>query len=245
MRLRNKVAIITGAGSGIGKKIAESFLEEGAKVIFSDIKDKEEIDFNFNENSDYIRCNVSNSAEVKDLINKTVEKFGSLDVMVNNAGVGDSKTILDVTDEDWKKVIGINLSGVMYGIREAANTMKENGIKGSIINMSSILGKVGFNGAISYCASKGGVVQLTHAGSMDLAEDKIRVNAIAPGFIKTQMTKEMLKQDSFCNMIESSTPLGHVGEVEDIAKAAVYLASDESKYVTGEVLYVDGGWTAK
>ena len=245
MRLENKVAIVTGAASGIGKKIAESFLEEGAKVIFSDIKDKNEIEFEFNENSDYIKCDVSNSEEVTDLVNKTIEKFGSLDVMVNNAGIGDSKTILDVTDEDWEKVIGINLSGVMYGMRQAANAMKENGIKGSIINMSSILGKVGFNGAISYCASKGGVVQLTHAGSMDLADDKIRVNAIAPGFIKTQMTKEMLENDEFKNLIEGSTPLGHVGEVEDIANAAIYLASDESKYVTGEVLYVDGGWTAK
>ena len=111
--------------------------------------------------------------------------------------------------------------------------------------MSSILGKVGFAGAVSYCASKGGVVQLTHAGALDLADDSIRVNAIAPGFIKTSMTGEMLEDDSFRDFIESSTPLGHVGEVDDIAHAAVYLASDESKYVSGEVLYVDGGWTAK
>jgi NAD(P)-dependent dehydrogenase (short-subunit alcohol dehydrogenase family) len=163
--------------------------------------------------------------------------------MVNNAGVGDDKTILNVSDEDWNKVIGVNLSGVMYGMREAANAMKENG--GSIINMSSILGKVGFNSAISYCASKGGVVQLTHAGALDLAETGITVNAIAPGFIKTQMTGEMLENDQFRSFIEGSTPLGHVGEVDDIANAAIYLASNESKYVTGEVLYVDGGWTAK
>ncbi|MGM0439186.1 MAG: SDR family NAD(P)-dependent oxidoreductase [Patescibacteria group bacterium] len=244
MRLNNKVAIVTGGASGIGKEIGEKFLEEGAKVIFSDIADENQ-SLNEKENAAYIKCDVSNSEEVKNLVNKAIDKFGKLDVMVNNAGIGDSKTILDVTDEDWESVIGVNLSGVMYGMREAANVMKEQENNGSIINMSSILGKVGFNGAISYCASKGGVVQLTHAGALDLSETGITVNAIAPGFIKTKMTGDMLENDEFRSFIEGSTPLGHVGEVEDIANAAVYLASDESKYVTGEVLYVDGGWTAK
>ncbi len=244
MRLKNKVAIVTGGASGIGKKIGENFLKEGAKVVFSDIADHEEF-VDEMENGEYIKCDVSKSKEVRSLIDNTVEKFGTLDVIVNNAGIGDDKTILDVSDQDWNKVIGVNLSGVMYGMREAANKMKEMGVKGSIINMSSILGKVGFNGAISYCASKGGVVQLTHAGSMDLADLGIRVNAIAPGFIRTKMTEGILEQEAFKKMIESSTPLGHVGEVADIANAAVYLASDESKYVTGEVIYVDGGWTAK
>jgi NAD(P)-dependent dehydrogenase (short-subunit alcohol dehydrogenase family) len=226
MRLKNKVAIVTGGASGIGKKIGEQFLEEGAKVIFSDIADQNEELAN-KEGASYVKCDVSNSEEVKALVAKTTEEYGRLDVMVNNAGIGDDKTILNVSDEDWSRVIGVNLSGVMYGMREAANAMKENG--GSIINMSSILGKVGFNSAISYCASKGGVVQLTHAGALDLAETGITVNAIAPGFIKTQMTGDMLENDEFRSFIEGSTPLGHVGEVEDIANAAVYLASDESK----------------
>jgi NAD(P)-dependent dehydrogenase (short-subunit alcohol dehydrogenase family) len=111
--------------------------------------------------------------------------------------------------------------------------------------MSSILGKVGLQNAVSYCASKGGVVQTTHAGALDLAPYDIRVNAIAPGFIKTKMTEPVLENDDFRNMVESNTPLGHVGDVQDIAKAAVYLASEESKYVTGEVIYVDGGWRAR
>jgi NAD(P)-dependent dehydrogenase (short-subunit alcohol dehydrogenase family) len=242
MRLKNKVAIVTGGASGIGKKIGEKFLEEGAKVVFSDIDDQNE-ELESKDNATYFKCDVSNSEEVKALVERATEEYGKLDIMVNNAGVGDDKTILNVSDEDWNKVIGVNLSGVMYGMREAANAMKENG--GSIINMSSILGKVGFNSAISYCASKGGVVQLTHAGALDLAETGITVNAIAPGFIKTQMTGEMLENDQFRSFIEGSTPLGHVGEVDDIANAAIYLASNESKYVTGEVLYVDGGWTAK
>jgi NAD(P)-dependent dehydrogenase (short-subunit alcohol dehydrogenase family) len=111
--------------------------------------------------------------------------------------------------------------------------------------MSSILGSVGFNGAIAYCAAKGGIVQLTHAGSLDLAQYQIRVNAIAPGFIETNMTKDILKNEQFNQLVTTSTPLGYVGEPDDIANAAVYLASDEAKYVTGNVLYVDGGWTAK
>ena len=243
MRLEGKVAIVTGGASGIGKKIGEEFLNQGAKVVFSDIAD--EVDFIESEDARYIKCDVSDSGEVKNLVQKTVEEFDGLDVMVNNAGIGDDKTIMNVTDESWENVIGVNLSGVMYGMREAANKMKELDVEGSIINMSSILGKVGFNSAISYCASKGGVVQLTHAGALDLAQENINVNAIAPGFIKTQMTGEMLENDEFRNFVEGSTPLGHVGEVEDIAHAAVYLASDESKYVTGEVIYVDGGWRAK
>lgn len=245
MRLQNKIAIVTGAASGIGKKIGEEFLNQGAKVVFSDIHENVHFLEGREEEAMYVKCDVSNSEEVKNLIQKTLERYGKLDVMVNNAGIGDEKTILNVTDESWDNVIGVNLSGVMYGMREAAKVMNEMDIDGSIINMSSILGKVGFNGAISYCASKGGVVQLTHAGALDLAKTGIRVNAVAPGFIRTQMTEGILENDEFRSFIEGSTPKGHVGGVEDIAYAAVYLASDESKYVTGEVIYVDGGWTAK
>lgn len=241
MRLENKVAVVTGSMSGIGKKIGERFLEEGAKVVFSDIYENGSVT-EYGENAKYIKCDVSNSKEVDNLVKEAVNLFGKIDIMVNNAGVGDAQGITDVTDENWNRVIGINLSGVMYGIRAAAREMKDGGV---IINMSSILGKVGFPGSVSYCAAKGGVVQLTHAGAIDLAKSKIRVNAIAPGFIETNMTEESLETDEFRNLIESSTPLGYVGETIDIANAAVYLASDESKYVTGEVLYVDGGWTAR
>lgn len=243
MRLENKVAVVTGATSGIGKAIAEKFIKEGAKVVYSDIEAPE--GFQTAENALFVKCDVSESSEVKNLIKETAEKFNRLDIVVNNAGIGSLGGILETDDNTWHKTIEINLSGVFYGMREAANYMKEHNIRGSIINMSSILGKVGFAGSISYCASKGGIVQLTHAGALDLAVDKIRVNAIAPGFIETNMTKDILRNEQFNQLINNSTPLGHVGQVEDIANAAVYLASDESKYVTGEILYVDGGWTAK
>lgn len=245
MRLENKVAIVTGAASGIGKAIAEKFISEGAKVVFSDVNGDESLVAAYGDKALFVKCNVAKSEEVENLVASAVAKFGGLDIMVNNAGIGGTGGILEVTDADWDKTIAINLSGVMHGIRAAAKVMKEKGTGGAIISMSSILGKVGFQGAIAYCAAKGGVVQLTHASALDLAALKIRVNAIAPGFITTGMTKDILANKQFNDLIVSSTPLGHVGEVADIASAAVYLASDEAKYVTGEVLYVDGGWTAK
>ncbi|HZJ40816.1 MAG TPA: SDR family oxidoreductase, partial [Candidatus Saccharimonadales bacterium] len=139
----------------------------------------------------------------------------------------------------------INLFGVFYGSQLAAQAMKDRGVKGSIINLSSILGTVGLQGSIAYCTAKGGVVQLTRAAALDLAPLGIRINAIAPGFIKTNMTKDILKDETFSNMVKTSTPLGYAGEPSDIANAALYLASDEAKYVTGTVLHVDGGWTAR
>ncbi|MFZ4632248.1 MAG: SDR family NAD(P)-dependent oxidoreductase [Patescibacteria group bacterium] len=245
MRLENKVAIVTGANSGIGKAIAEKFIKEGAKVVFSDMNGDEKLVEAFKDRALFIKCDVSKSSEVDALVAYTVKHFGKLDIMVNNAGVGGLGGVSDVTDEAWDKVIGVNLSGTMYGMRAAALAMKKAGVSGSIINMSSILGKVGFAGAIAYCASKGGVVQLTHAAALDLAQDKIRVNAVAPGFIETNMTKDVLAMKAFNDLVISSTPLGHVGDTDDIAGAALYLASDEAKYVTGEVIYVDGGWTAR
>jgi len=243
MRLKDKVAIVTGAGSGIGKAIGERFISEGAKVVFSDIN--QPTDFSEKENQTFIQCDVSKSAQVDSLVKSTVEKFGKIDVMVNNAGVGTSGSALDTTDDVWHQTIEVNLSGVFYGIRAAANAMKNAGTKGSIINISSILGEVGMPGAISYCASKGGIVQLTHASALDLAPLGIKVNAIAPGFIETNMTKDFLANPDFKKMIESNTPMGHTGKAEEIANTALFLASDESSYITGDVVLVDGGWIAR
>jgi len=242
MRLKNKVAIVTGSSSGLGRAIADTFLREGAKVIYSDIN---EIQLQDKKNSYFIKCDTSKANQVKNLIKNAVKKFGSLDIMVNNAGIGSEGGILEETDQGWDKTISVNLSGVFYGIREAGKYMRDHKIQGSIINMSSILGKVGFPNAITYCAAKGGVVQLTHAASLDVAKLKIRVNAIAPGFIKTSLTENLLKNKAFKRMLESNTPLGYIGEPQDIANTALYLASDDSKYVTGEVIYVDGGWRAR
>ncbi|MFA5754781.1 MAG: SDR family NAD(P)-dependent oxidoreductase [Candidatus Paceibacterota bacterium] len=243
MKLENKIAIITGAASGIGRAIAEKFISEGASVVFSDIN---EIDISqFGDKAIFVKCNVSKSEEVDSLIQSCLDNFGRVDIMVNDAGIGTMGDILSANDEDWKKTIDINLSGVFYGARAAARAMKEKGIKGSIINMSSILGSVGFKSTIAYCAAKGGIDQITKAGSLDLASLGIRINSIAPGFIKTSMTKGLQEDENYCGFINSMTPMGHMGDVEDIANAAVYLASDDSKYVTGLTLYVDGGYRAQ
>jgi NAD(P)-dependent dehydrogenase (short-subunit alcohol dehydrogenase family) len=246
LKLQNKISIVTGASSGIGLAIAKLYLQEGATVVFSDISDGgNKIIENLGERASFVKCDVSKSQDVHKLVEGVIEKFGKLDIMVNNAGIGALGGVLDCTDGDWDKVIGVNLSGVFYGINAAANAMKTTQVKGSIINMSSILGLVGLQGAIAYSAAKGGVSNLTRAAAQDLAQLGIRVNAIAPAFIKTNMTRAVLEDETFNSMIKANTPLGYVGKPEDIAHAALYLASDEARYVTGIVLPVDGGWTCR
>jgi len=245
MRLENKVAIVTGAASGIGKAVADLFVLEGAKVVYSDIH-MTAPDLNLKEGSSfYFPCDVSDRGQVEKLVKEASEKFGGLDIMVNNAGIGGLGGVLEASEEDFEKTIKVNLFGVFHGSQLAARIMKENGVKGAIINLSSILGTVGMAQTIAYSSSKGGVVQFTHAASLDLAPLGIRINAVAPGFIKTNMTEDILKDPTFSKIVTDNTPLGYVGEPIDIAKAVLYLASDEAKYVTGTILYVDGGWTAR
>ncbi len=244
MRLQNKVAIVTGAASGIGQAIGDLFVAEGAKVIYSDIHEEAKHLALTSGQAEYVKCNVAKRLEVEALVKNAIDKFGRLDIMVNNAGIGTLGNILDVSDEVWEQTIKVNLYGVFYGSQIAAQKMKEKSIKGSIINISSILGTVGMASTVSYCASKGGVVQLTHAAALDLAPLGIRINAVAPGFIATKMTAGVLQDEAFNKMVSTNTPLGYVGESIDIAQAVLYLASDEAKYVTGTVLHVDGGWTA-
>ena len=245
MRLKGKIAVVTGANSGIGKAIADRFVAEGAKVVYSDINEVENVTPEKSEDKIFIKCDVTKSEEVNDLFKKAEKKFGRVDIAVCNAGIGTVGSLLETDDETWNKTINVNLSGVFRTMRAAAKLMTEQNTQGSIINMCSILGKVGFSGTIAYCAAKGGAVQLTRAAAMELASNKIRVNGIAPGFINTNMTSGSLANVDFNQLIVNSTPMGYVGKPEDIANAALYLASDESDYVTGEIIHVDGGWTAQ
>ena len=244
MRLQNKVAIVTGAASGIGAATAKLFLEEGAFVVLAD-KNVCPLPEGMGERAECMNVDVIKKEEVEAMITKTVERFGTLDIIVNNAGIGFTSEITTMSDEVWEEVLAVNLSGVFYGMRAGGAYMKSSGVKGSIINMTSILGAVGFATAGAYNASKGGVNQLTRTAALELAPSGIRVNAIAPGFIKTNMTKGIQDNIDAHTMVVSATPLGHMGEPKDIAYAALYLASDESAFVTGSILYVDGGWTAQ
>ncbi len=244
MRLENKVAIVTGASSGLGEAIAKMFLKEGAKVVLSDINEYANLE-SLGENALLFKADVSKKEEVENLVNFAVEKFNTLDVMVNNAGIAVGSSIFDLEEDLWQKTIDINLKGVMLGTKFAAKYMRENNIKGSIINISSIAGSIGFQNSVAYCSSKGGVSQLTKAAGVELAPYGIRVNAIAPGYIKTNMTKFVYEDEAVNKEIEKSTPAGKMGEPDDIAYGAVYLAGEESKFVIGSTLFIDGGFTAQ
>lgn len=242
MRLKNKVAIVTGASSGIGRAIAELFAKEGARVLFSDIKPYVG---KLPASCLFLKADTSKNRDVVKLIKLATTKLGGLDIMVNNAGIGLTAEVDKMSDKIWEKVIAVNLSGVFYGLRAASAYMKKKKIKGSIINMSSILGQVGFRTASAYSASKGGVNQLTRSSALELAPHGIRVNSIAPGFIATPMTKGIKDNKQANAAVLGAIPMGHMGEPDDIAYGALYLASDEAKFVTGSVLYIDGGWMAQ
>src|SRR3990167_640141 len=250
-KLQDKVAIITGSRRGIGKGIALAFAKEGCKVVVSDYvedadgkKAVEEIK-KLGSDAIFVKADVSKEKDVKNLVGKAVKKFGKLSIMVNNAGIVSFGTADTLAEKDWDKVINVNLKGVFFGTKYAAKQMLKQGKGGRIINISSIAGLVGFPGISAYCASKGGVTEFTREAALDHAKDGITVNAINPGVIVTDMTKGMLGDKKTNKSLMENTPVGRFGQPEDIGNAAVFLAMDESSFITGHNLVVDGGWTAR
>ncbi|MBD3248889.1 glucose 1-dehydrogenase [Candidatus Woesearchaeota archaeon] len=242
--LKGKVAVITGSRRGIGKGIAEALAEQGANIVISDIKQKDcdktakNIAKRYNVRAIGIECNVSSRDDVNKLMDAAVKKLKKIDILVNNAGIFVQKPMKELSEEDWDKIIDVNLKGVFLCTKAASKRMK----KGKIINIASIAGLVGYLNAPAYCASKGGVVNMTRENALELAP-KINVNAIAPGVIDTPMTDFLKKDKKLLRQTLAGVPLGNVGKPKDIGRLAVYLASAESDYVTGQTIAVDGGWT--
>lgn len=252
MRLEDKVAIITGASSGIGRAIALKFADEGAKVVNADVREKpreggipthKKISQEGGE-AMFVKTDVSSSNSVKELVDETVEKFGKIDTLVNNAGIYIQESIHETKENDWDKLMSVDLKGVYLCSKYVIEQMLENEIEGSVVNISSIAGLVGWGKSAAYCAAKGGVTELTREMALDYAPKKININAICPGVIKTQMTRAFRENPQMKKFMEQNTPYPRLGKPEDIANAAVFLASEESNFVNGVNLEVDGGWTA-
>jgi 3-oxoacyl-[acyl-carrier protein] reductase len=242
--LKDKIAVITGGANGLGKATAILFSEQGAKVVVVDINqktgDKVVADIKgMGGIASFEKTDISKSVEVNKLMENVVNKYGGIDILINNAGVLADAQLVKMTEEEWDRVIDINLKGIFLCGQAAAKIMieKENG--GVIINTSSVVGIYGNFGQSNYVASKAGVIGLTKTWARELGKYNIRVNAVAPGFIQTDIIKDM--PEKIINYMKEKVYLKRMGEPEDIANAFLYLASDMSKYVNGTVLSVDGG----
>lgn len=245
MNLKDKVTIITGAAQGIGFACAERFIKEGAIVILADVNaEKGEASAqtlrDAGGDSHFVACDVGEKSQVDALVGEAILKYGRLDVMISNAAILHVADILEIEEDDFDRVLRINLKGFFLSGQAAAKQMAKQG-SGAIINMSSIQAVITNPNLLSYAVCKGGVKQMTVAMSLALADKGVRVNAIAPGSIATDMVKTLTVDDSVRRSIMSRTPIGRLGEPEEIASVAAFLASDEASYITGETINVDGG----
>ena len=249
--LRGKVAIITGAKQGMGRTHALVLAKAGAKAVLADVSQEEcqlvadEIKKERGE-AIAVKCDISNKTEVDNLIKETLNAFGKIDILVNNAGICPPKMFLEMQENEFEKVIDVNLKGYFLCSQAVAKEMAKQK-SGAIINIASIaMGQVGvgFQGLTHYCASKGGIVAMAEAMSLELAPMGIRVNTIAPGAIDTPMAAGVLTNPRALEAILAKVPLKRMGKPEEISNAVLFLASDESSYMTGSVVAVDGGWTA-
>lgn len=241
--LEGRTAVITGAAQGLGLAIAEAFVAEGANVVLGDLNEDAVVEaakgLGVGDRAIGMACNVVELEQVDALAQKAVEVFGSLDVMVNNAGITRDATMRKMTEEQFDQVIAVHLRGTWNGLKSASGIMREQEKGGSIINVSSISGKVGMLGQTNYSAAKAGIVGLTKAASKEVAHLGVRINAIQPGLIRTAMTEAMPERIWESKMAE--IPMGRAGEPDEIAGVALFLASDLSSYMTGTVLEVTGG----
>lgn len=243
MRVKDKVVIITGGGSGIGRETGILFAKEGAKVVIADVNEKAgaetvELIKNAGGEAFFARLDVSNREQAKQVVKETIAKYGRLDVLINNAGIIQDALVVKMTEEQWDKVIDINLKGPFNCIQAVAGQMISQG-SGVILNISSIVALYGNVGQTNYAATKAGLVGMTKTLAKELGKKGIRVNAVAPGFIYTPMTEAM--PEKILEMMKEKTPLKRLGTPADVASTLLFLASDEASFINGAVISVDGG----
>ncbi|MEO5691505.1 MAG: SDR family oxidoreductase [Usitatibacter sp.] len=244
MKLQGKVALVTGAAQGIGFACSEAFVKEGAKVMMADLNEAvvRASAGKVGASAAFIACDVSKKSDVDRAVAATVEKFGRLDILVANAGIVHAAEFLDLEEADFDRVIAVNLKGVFLAGQAAARQMVKQGAGGAIINMSSVNAILAIPNQVPYVVSKGGINQLTKVMSVSLATQGIRVNGIGPGTILTELARTaVLGNKAAENKILSRTPMGRMGEPEEIARVAVFLASEDAAYLTGQTIYPDGG----
>lgn len=242
-RLENKVAIITGGASGMGERMAHLFSQEGATVIAADINEAALEKISEFDNIHAMKLNVASEEDWQQLLKEVKERFGKIDILVNNAGISSEKPVEEVNIDDWQKMLTINGFGPFLGIKHVVPYMKEQK-KGAIVNISSFTAQIGM-GFNPYSASKGSVRAMSRAAATQYGRAGIRVNAVFPGIIETPMTKNLEATKGYVEQMVAATPLQRLGQPEDIANAVLFLASDESSYITGAELVIDGGFSAQ
>jgi NAD(P)-dependent dehydrogenase (short-subunit alcohol dehydrogenase family) len=243
-KLQGKVAVITGGASGIGAATARLFVSEGAKVVLVDLNEEKGKAFEqelkeLNAEALFVKANITSEEEVADVFKQAVETFGKVDVVFNNAGIGRVHSSHDLEYSEWRNTVNVDLDGVFLVAREAIREMLKTG-GGAIVNTASMYGWVGSPGSAAYNAAKGGVINLTRSLALEYAEQNIRINALCPGFIDTPIIPEEMKQT-----LAGITPMKRLGKAEEMAKAVLFMASEDSTFMTGNTLTVDGGYTAQ